>query len=482
MQLRDYLGKEDEDTIVEYIRCYANADVDSIETVLGYWNKAKRTLFRALGRNLRAEVPIKIEANEDMYFFSLSKIYKEPLLMYNYLYEYGAFDNSEFVLSFGRYLYDMPEFMVEEDNVEFVEELISYPSIYKGIVLQDGTVKIGEKSIAIPRGMKVMKAIRKVMMFSGYDRLDLFETWRNQISNLSTSRSIDCNLVFSIHPMDFLTMSDNDSGWSSCMSWKDGGGYSAGVLEMLNSNMAVVAYLKSKSKDYTFNGHALPNMTWRSLVFVSKDLILMDKSYPYYNEKLSQKALQSLSEILYGNLKWKYEFGPQLYHDLKGFKHNSTVKNGKFNHRKGDRRILVYMEGMYNDFLSNPEYPFWCMRNVVDRSKAICLSGPATCLTCGERLDDTCRSYPSELLTNIKTCFSCSEENVCGVCGTVHSHRLEQYPLLDRSGRTQTIGIDDECLKSCFYSERQLAVVREDDIYAIGKHVLGSIRRIGDTS
>lgn len=481
MQLLDYLGKEDRDAIVEYVRCYANANPDSVDTVLKRWNVSKRTLFRALGKSLRVEVPIKIEANEDMYYFSLSKIYKEPLLMYNYLYEYGAFDNSEFVLSFGRHLYDMPEFMVEEDNVEFVEELMSYPSIYKGIVSQDGMVKMGGKSVVIPRGMKVMKAIRKVMLFCGYDKMDLFETWRNRISNLSTSKSIDCNLVFSIHPMDFLTMSDNDSGWSSCMSWKDRGGYSAGVMEMLNSNMAVVAYLKSKSKDYVFNGHHLPNMTWRSLVFVSKNLILMDKSYPYYNEKLSQKVLQSLSGILYDNLKWKYEFGPQLYHDLKGFKHNSTIKHGRFNKKKGDHRILVYMDGMYNDFLSNPEYPFWCMRNKVDRSKAICLSGPATCLTCGEELDDTCRSYPSELLTNIKTCFSCSEDNTCGVCGTVHSHKLEKHPLLTGRFPVQEEAIDEECLKHCLYSDRLKAFVREDDIWRY-RDILGRVRRLGDMS
>ena len=38
-------------------------------------------------------------------------------------------------------------------------------------------------------------------------------------------------------------MSDNNSGWESCMSWRNNGCYRRGTVEMMNSPYVIVAYL-----------------------------------------------------------------------------------------------------------------------------------------------------------------------------------------------------------------------------------------------
>ena len=74
------------------------------------------------------------------------------------------------------------------------------------------------------------------------------------------------------------------------MSWSRNGCYHAGTLEMMNSNVAAVAYLESNSEyalhlDETGEVYPIPNKSWRSLVFIHKDIILCGKSYPYFKRR-----------------------------------------------------------------------------------------------------------------------------------------------------------------------------------------------------
>ena len=69
--------------------------------------------------------------------------------------------------------------------------------------------------------MKTMRAIRKLCDFFGFYSLkDDFLSWRDSISFALTEKSSPKEVVLSIHPLDFLTMSDNNCNWSSCVSWQ----------------------------------------------------------------------------------------------------------------------------------------------------------------------------------------------------------------------------------------------------------------------
>ena len=71
------------------------------------------------------------------------------------------------------------------------------------------------------------------------------EDFRIYISQLLNTRAFTGNLCISIHPLDYITMSDNSYGWTSCMSWLKKGNYAGGTVEMMNSDNAYILKVKS---------------------------------------------------------------------------------------------------------------------------------------------------------------------------------------------------------------------------------------------
>ena len=89
---------------------------------------------------------------------------------------------------------------------------------------------------------------------------------------------------------------------------------------MMNSNVAAVAYLESNSEyalhlDETGEVYPIPNKSWRSLVFIHKDILLLGKQYPYFNEDLCFNVLDMMLDLVERNLNWNYRFINQEYRD-----------------------------------------------------------------------------------------------------------------------------------------------------------------------
>ena len=78
MELFDYLNDEDKITIKEFIQAYANIEEVDIYKALKYWNKNKRKMFKALGRNLRVKIPVDIPCDDKLFINALQDIYIPP--------------------------------------------------------------------------------------------------------------------------------------------------------------------------------------------------------------------------------------------------------------------------------------------------------------------------------------------------------------------------------------------------------------------
>ena len=207
------------------------------------------------------------------------------------------------------------------------------------------------------------------------------------------------------------------------MSWTNNGCYSAGVLEMMNSNLAVVAYLENSTPYITTDKeHPISNKSWRALVFIHKNIILVGKNYPYYNEFLCNEVLNFVKELVYKNLKWEYQFNNQQYHDMIHSYNNYYMRNYfDTNHdtKKEHHNIFVYTYGMYNDIIEDTGSKYWCCRNKVKKSLKLCLSGPATCICCGQPIMDKEEIFKPDDLGGDCICFECHYNNTCKCCGTI---------------------------------------------------------------
>ena len=235
-----------------------------------------------------------------------------------------------------------------------------------------------------------------------------------------------------------MTMSDNASDWSSCMSWMEQGCYHVGTVEMMNSNNVVCAYIESKTpfkfgrsnkpdhvgEEWTWN-----NKKWRQLFYVTKDIIVGGKSYPYANEDFTKEVIKILRELAQENLAWTYSFGPELYKDMihigslyRMDRNKSWVRTGKtFKHN-----IIFDTKGMYNDMLNDQYREYWCVRNKVKKTKIISYSGKAPCACCMNSVieeTDDCLYYDdgayNERYDGVRhiLCRSCIDSRYCNWCG-----------------------------------------------------------------
>jgi hypothetical protein len=314
-------------------------------------------------------------------------------------------------------------------NTTLVEGKIDKEIYYKDLE--------NNKVLKIPVGTKPMKALRKVIeFFPNCEEFNLnkktLETYCIELSRISNTKKIKGNLVISIHPMDFLTMSDNDSRWESCMSWTHYGCYRMGTEEMMNSNNVVVCYLESdKNPDYYFSkkkevkddAHKWNNKKWRQLFYINKDIIVSGKSYPYFDEHLTFALLNSLRELAKKNMNWKYSFGPQRYKDMiaeSAFHDFDAMRiAGSARHK-----ILFHTKAMYNDMANDKGYPYYCVRNKVKKSKFISISGKHKCLCCGEtnsvsvEVDDDYVDGYNDRYSNCDSliCSDCLDDFRCSCC------------------------------------------------------------------
>lgn len=235
--------------------------------------------------------------------------------------------------------------------------------------------------------MKVLAKLAAAWNLSG------FEDFRICHSQILNQRSISGEVTLSIHPLDYMTMSDNESGWDSCMSWREEGSYRQGTVEMMNSECVIVAYLAAKECNGFWN-----NKKWRELFIVTKDMISEVKAYPYENKDLSGTILNWLKELAAANLNWHYD-------DAFTASSKSIEVNGH------PHKIVINSYSMYDD-LGSRQFQASFATNLPSDKEIIEIyySGPNECMICGRTestfADDSCLA-----------CTDCQTTSYCDCCG-----------------------------------------------------------------
>jgi hypothetical protein len=149
----------------------------------------------------------------------------------------------------------------------------------------------------VQHGTKVSKAIGKIAKAFEMPN-EQFEAFRIACSQGMNQKEITGNLTLSIHPLDYMTMSDNSCCWSSCMSWIEKGCYRQGTVEMMNSPMVIVAYITADDKVLKISSNQEWNSKkWRELFIVTPDIICNILGYPYRNANISQAAISLIKEL-----------------------------------------------------------------------------------------------------------------------------------------------------------------------------------------
>ena len=401
INLIDELSNLDKKRIENYIYTYgANKEnFIGIDAWLQDWSHSNQKLYKLLGNKLIYSEPFEYNKNiSDM----RAEIYDKLL-------------QSTFKQSYHEFYKEKIASKIEDfETKSFFNHLLDINNLIDNEVYLGIKYKKDENSklLQIPKGTKIMRACQRVINYFKNDwNFEGFEEFRLNHSMIYNNRKSKGELCFSIHPLDFMTMSDNASSWSSCMSWKEEGCYHVGTIEMMNSNCVICCYIKSIDSVFNFyKPHYTRNFSfskedkdmlkndseewcwnnkkWRQLAYFTKDIIMSGKSYPYQDDDFSNIVISKIKELAEKNLNKTYQFGPERYMDMvhlfNTYSFNRARQYMKYSPRK--HNILWDTRGMYNDMINDHSTKYMCYRNKVNHTKIINTSGKATCLCCGESI------------------------------------------------------------------------------------------------
>jgi hypothetical protein len=397
------ISENEKEMIRSYIENYAEGGAGApVDVILKPWEENKSEyLVKMFPESLILEKEISYEKGEDELYES---IYDDLLENWSdtKIRDFVRGWKSTFCPSNGWHYNDNEEERTINDMKWEVYKLLNSDMLYSGRWNRD-TVEINlpemEKPIKIQHNAHIMKYIRK---FAEIYKIENFEEFRIKHSQILNQKTLKGKLCVSIHPLDFMTMSDNTCGWSSCMSWEESGCYRRGTVEMMNSPCVVVAYLCSKDS-LKIGGQEWNSKKWRELYVVHPNGIFNIKSYPYYNEELTKITLSWLKELANAA-------GIGNYRDEMG----SFNADREF-HVDGieyDCEIRPRTDAMYNDFHDNKESFLYLSKDYEGGTWRICYSGPSECMTCGSINVD----FDSEENLSCNCCHS-EYDHYCYECG-----------------------------------------------------------------
>lgn len=420
MEPFEVLSETDKKIFLQYIKDFGDAKPEApLSTILRFWNTNKQFLFDAFGQKLILEKEIQVRKTNDEIIgswndapISQQKAYEDIVsglrAKAEELFPIRP-DEARTAQSFG-YIPSHPnEYYLLSDRFltrsNFVTNTYSEETFY--IPTRNG------KRIKVQKGCHLMPTLRKICHEFGIPE-EIYESVRLFQSQLTNNAYAYGTLCLSIAPIDFLTMSDNDCNWNSCMSWVDHTGeYRQGTIEMMNSSCVLVAYLKSDTPYILWSNSqpTLSNKKWRQLVIANRDIILGNRHYPYQYPDLEAQILSWVRELLGGDEQFSSIILPicNLLH-----KDNNP---GGYDYIWDFETVHMYND-IYewrNAYLSNnffTNYP---------KEYSLNFSGEAECMSCGEVI------YGSEFDTSWVKCIDCNRALICNNCGSFILPECDDY-------------------------------------------------------
>ena len=186
-------------------------------------------------------------------------------------------------------------------NLSLFVSKIELNEFFANMLNKPFVLKDGDKEITIPKGTTVVKAFK----YFEEDQ-EALEILQNKASMLIQKKKLRGKLCISIHPLDYLSSSENTYNWRSCHSLD--GAYRAGNLSYIGDICTIVCYLKTKDRiklphfpdDILWN-----SKKWRMLLHVSDtyDMLIAGRQYPF---NCGVSILKEVIKLIKDNSNYNY--------------------------------------------------------------------------------------------------------------------------------------------------------------------------------
>jgi len=244
--------------VLQFSQGVNNPQVDEL---FNQWQQNKAEFIQLFNGNLIYEVPEPIT-------FALSQDGKDKGLT-----SFARMIEDEYDFSL---LKGINEFFWLMESYEFYTNLTD--KVYS-IPYYDDNGDLCE--VNIPKGMKVLKALKLFPVSE-----DLIKEIQQKASMVMQRDKVKGTLCFSVHPLDYLSISENTLNWRSCHALD--GDYRTGNLNYMADSTTIVCYLKTdKSTILPHFPEDVPwnNKKWRVLLFLSnnRELLFAGRPYPFFS-------------------------------------------------------------------------------------------------------------------------------------------------------------------------------------------------------
>ena len=399
------LPHEDKMNIDKWISIYSGVDNvhqgtrADLAKILSYWALEKKRLYQMFGGQFIISKDVAFKVPFDTLCEDMDCM----------IYDHNR--GGDFRYALNRMSFDHDKLREHHyDIMQLVAPTVLANNKYEGYSFKIPTPN--GKEIQVQSGCKPVKILGKIA--AAYE-IPGFEEFRLGHSLVLNQKELKGELCLSIHPMDYMTMSDNECDWDSCMSWRNEGCYRRGTLEMMNSPFVIVAYLKAK-EDMTWwqpwNGamdqtvYSWNNKKWRELFVVHPDFITGIKGYPYQNTELEKIIIEWLGELAHKNSGIEYDEGM-----IEDYMPSTWFSNDNYpNH---EWKFSFTTDDMYNDF-GTRHHMVKVSKEVLEETGEhyfhVDYSGVHPCLWCGELHG----GYEDE---GGLVCDTCCNYFYCDCCG-----------------------------------------------------------------
>lgn len=274
------------------------------------------------------------------------------------------------------------------------------------------------KDYCIKPGIKFFKAFREFVP----NENDLYFI-QTAASRIIQENKITGYLCLSVHPLDYLSSSENNYNWRSCHALN--GEYRAGNLSYMLDSSTIVCYICGDDNEILPRfPETVPwnSKKWRMLLFVSDNwnALFAGRQYPFFSKAIMEEVrcrwINKVDPIRNGYYSYYYN-KPSWSHW-----HDDCVKEAYYKEWDEDDGALfdryVYMRDKilpmsslitdesdlhFNDLIRSSYYiPYYCWRWGLDNNIHFTIGAKVHCLKCGQfHLDD-----PGAML-----CENCLEED-----------------------------------------------------------------------
>ena len=236
--------KEDFDKVISWSQ---NIPEPKTEWLFDGWMDAKRDIIEVFGGNYIYEYPEKVS------------------------FELGPKEKHDRVMHFAQHVENQWGYSQLADFIENQES-----GFFDNITVSDYRAWNGKM---IKKGTKLVRAFKH---FINNERS--LTDIQNEASRIIQEDKIEGTLCLSVHPLDFLSLSENTYNWRSCHALD--GEYRAGNLSYMLDKHTIICYLKATdtAKLPSFPDDVLWNSKkWRVLLYFSSDwkMIFAGRQYPF---------------------------------------------------------------------------------------------------------------------------------------------------------------------------------------------------------